>query len=152
MPLDSLLTGILISRNVSVWFILTDMDKAKTPARVIRGFWERSRRESVEFSGRHSAKAMAALESRSVLERFNSRKKWFLERAHLIAWIYDSSSQQVLSMHLFVPTPWSESFSIWFPDISNTCRWRLCSYWPWLACDFIIIIQHLVTLPKHQPK
>ena len=78
------ITGILMSRNVNVWFILMDIDNAKTPAIVIWGLRDKSKRAKVEFSGKHSANAIAELESNSVPAKLNSRKKWFLDKAVLI--------------------------------------------------------------------
>lgn len=58
---NNCLTGILISINVMVWFILIETDIAIKPAISICGFLDKSNLTSELFSGRHSAKAMAAI-------------------------------------------------------------------------------------------
>lgn len=67
------LTGMLMSMNVMVWFILMETDSAKRPAIWMLGFLDKSKRTSELFSGRHSASAMAA----SVLKPVSAKQRSF---------------------------------------------------------------------------
>lgn len=56
-----IITGTLTSKNVNVWLIRTDADKAIKPARSISKFLDKSKRVSDLFSGIHSANPTAAI-------------------------------------------------------------------------------------------
>lgn len=75
-----MLTGMLISKNVSVWFIFMDMERAKTPAVSIMGFFDRSSLVSDMFSGNASANAMTAPESSCVSDKFKLSIFEFLDK------------------------------------------------------------------------
>lgn len=72
---------MLISKNVRVWFILMETDKAKMPAVSIRGFLDKSNRVNDLFSANASAKVITAPESSCVSDKFKLCILEFFESA-----------------------------------------------------------------------
>lgn len=97
---NSKLTGILRSRHLNDWFILTDTASAMTPAISMSKFSVRSKWIRFFASGRNSARAMAPSDERSVSLR-NRRLRFELSVKAVRSVVICPKRRQLVSRHIW---------------------------------------------------